>query len=111
MRTDRDRLLDIVEAIELIEKYARMGREAFDQDELIQTWMVKHLENIGEAARTLSRQLQDQHPEIPWADIVAQRTFLAHEYFAIDGERVWDTVEHYIPVLKKQVMAILQDLP
>jgi uncharacterized protein with HEPN domain len=38
MRDDRVRLLDIQEAIERIEKYARQGQEAFEQEELIQTW-------------------------------------------------------------------------
>jgi uncharacterized protein with HEPN domain len=37
MRSERERLLDILEAIERIEKYARRGKEAFDNDELIQT--------------------------------------------------------------------------
>ncbi len=39
MRDDRERLLDIQEAIERIEKYSARGREAFEQDELIQTWV------------------------------------------------------------------------
>ena len=37
MRDDRERLLDILEAIDQIEKYAARGREAFERDELIQT--------------------------------------------------------------------------
>ena len=40
MRSERERLLDIMEAIERIEKYAGRGKEAFLQDELIQNWMV-----------------------------------------------------------------------
>ena len=40
MRDNRERLLDIREAIEKIEKYADRGRVAFNDDELIQTWMV-----------------------------------------------------------------------
>ena len=54
MRSDRERLLDIQEAIERIEKYATRGREAFERDELIQTWILHHLQIIGEAARALS---------------------------------------------------------
>ncbi len=50
MRDDRVRLEDIVEAAEAIEKYAARGRPAFEQDELIQSWIVRHLQNIGEAA-------------------------------------------------------------
>src|SRR5437764_1370688 len=55
MRDDRERLLDIQEAVERIERYAARGRKAFEQDELIQTWVLYHLQIIGEAARTLAR--------------------------------------------------------
>ncbi len=40
MRDDRERLADILEAIERIEKYAARGRGEFDNEELIQTWIV-----------------------------------------------------------------------
>lgn len=55
------KLRDILEAIERIEKYSPKGREAFERDELIQVWMVRHLEIIGEACRTLSEDA------LPWA--------------------------------------------
>jgi uncharacterized protein with HEPN domain len=42
MRSDRERLLDILEAIERIEKYAAQGKDAFLSDERIQNWMVNH---------------------------------------------------------------------
>ena len=46
MRDDRERLQDIVESVELIEKYAAKGRTAFEADELIQTWFLQHLQII-----------------------------------------------------------------
>ncbi len=49
MRNDRERLLDVREAIEKIEKYADRGRDTFNSDELIQTWIVHHVQIIGEA--------------------------------------------------------------
>jgi uncharacterized protein with HEPN domain len=110
MRTDLDRLQDILESIEQIEKYANKGARVFEADELIQTWMVKHLENIGEACRAMSKDFRKAHQEIPWEDIVAQRAYLAHEYFQIDTAEVWDTVEKDIPELKGHVMQILSDL-
>ena len=42
MRSERERLLDILEAIERIEKYAARGKAAFLNDELLQNWMVNH---------------------------------------------------------------------
>ena len=46
MRDYNERLLDILEAIENIDKYASRGHEAFKNDELIQTWIVHHLQKL-----------------------------------------------------------------
>jgi len=62
MRDDRLRLADMLEAIELIEKYAQRGRVAFDEDELIRAWIVHHLEIPGEACRGLSDDFRKAHP-------------------------------------------------
>jgi len=43
MRDARERLRDILEAIEHIERYAVKGQDAFETDELIQNWCVRHL--------------------------------------------------------------------
>ena len=69
MRRDRQRLEDILEAIERIEKYASGGRATFDRDELVQTWVLHHLQIIGEAVRGLSDEIRSAHPDIPWAQI------------------------------------------
>jgi uncharacterized protein with HEPN domain len=58
VRNDRERLDDILEAIERIEKYAARGRIALYEDELIQTWIVHHLMIIGEACRVMSPQFR-----------------------------------------------------
>jgi len=84
MRDDQRRLLDIAEAIERIEKYASKGREAFEGDELIQSWIVHHLQMTGEAARAISSELKDEHSEMPWQQIVGMRNILVHRYFEVD---------------------------
>jgi len=65
MRNDRERLLDMLEAIERIERHTAGGRKAFEQDELIQTWVVHHLQIVGEAAAKLGRQFHVLHPRFP----------------------------------------------
>ena len=109
MRDDRERLTDILEAITRIEKYADGGREAFERSELVQTWIVYHVQIIGEAAGNVSPVLRSRHPEIAWPQIVAMRNLLVHEYFGIDTEEVWATVEYDIPVVKRHVEAILRE--
>jgi len=92
MRDDRERLQDILEAIERIERHAAKGREEFEKDELIQTWVVHHIQIIWEAARKLSEELRSEHDQIPRAAIIAMRNILVHDYFSVDSDEVWSTV-------------------
>ena len=110
MREDRERLLDIQEAIERIEKYAAQGQEAFEEDELIQTWIVHHLQIIGEASRAITSALRDQYPAVPWMKIIGMRNILVHDYFGIDTDVVWSVVANDLEPLKRNVVTILQDL-
>ncbi|HEY0547467.1 MAG TPA: HepT-like ribonuclease domain-containing protein [Pyrinomonadaceae bacterium] len=107
MRDDRERLLDVQEAIERIEKYAARGREAFEQDELIQTWVLHHLQLIGEAVRALSPALTQKHAEVAWSKIIGMRNILVHNYFDIDTAIVWAVIENDLPLLKKQMTELL----
>jgi uncharacterized protein with HEPN domain len=54
MRDDRDRLQDILDAIKKIDRYAKRGRRLFEEDELVHTWMIHHIQIIGEAASKLT---------------------------------------------------------
>jgi uncharacterized protein with HEPN domain len=54
MRDDRGRLQDILDAIKRIERYAKRGRPVFEEDELVHTWMIHHIQIIGEAASKLT---------------------------------------------------------
>ena len=107
MRDDRERLLDIQEAIARIEKYAARGRESFEHDELIQSWVVHHLQLIGEAARALSDAFRGQHAEVPWSQIIGMRNILVHHYFEVDVNVVWSVVERDLIDLKGKVDRIL----
>ena len=111
MRTDQERLEDILEAIERIEKYAAQGPARFQSDELIQNWITHHIQIIGEACRALSPGLQKNHPEVPWAEIVGMRHILVHDYFGIDLVEVWKAVERDLPVLKSKIKTLLQSPP
>ncbi|MEQ8961201.1 MAG: DUF86 domain-containing protein [Coleofasciculus sp. C2-GNP5-27] len=107
MRSDREKLYDILEAIERIERYAIQGRQSFAENELIQTWFIQHLQIIGEASRALSADTRNQHPEVPWSKIIGMRNILTHNYFEIDLDVVWSAVENDLPDLKRQIEAIL----
>lgn len=109
MRDDRERLLDIQEAIERIERYGTGGRDGFEQNELIQTWILHHLQILCEAARAISAEFKQQHPEVAWPQIAGMRNILVHHYFGIDLDVVWAVVERELPVLKQQIAELLGD--
>jgi uncharacterized protein with HEPN domain len=102
-----ERLRDIQEAIEQIWKYTNQGRDLFDQNELVQTWVIHHLEIIGEAARAIPQDFRSLHPEISWRQINGMRNILVHHYFGINRDRVWAVVEHNLPGLKTSIDALL----
>jgi uncharacterized protein with HEPN domain len=110
MRSNQERLIDILEAIEKIERYVSRGKKAFDSEELLQVWIIHHLQAVGEAASKLGRDFQDGCPEIPWAQIIAMRNILIHDYFAVDLDEVWVAAERDIPRLKKGILAILHKI-
>jgi uncharacterized protein with HEPN domain len=97
VRNVRERLLDVLEAIERIERHAAKGPEAFEQDELIQTWMLHHLRIVGESCRAVPTAFSDAHPEIPWSKITGFRNILVHDYFGIHLDVVWLIVERDLP--------------
>ena len=107
MRSDHERLLDIQEAIQNIYKYAERGKNAFENDELIQNWIVRHLQIIGEASSRLSDDFRNNHPEIPWPKIIGMRNILVHDYFGIDEAIVWTAVENELPALKIHIEKII----
>lgn len=109
MRDDGERLRDIQEAIERIEKYTARGREAFDAEELIQTWVLHHLQIIGEAVRAISTDTKNEAASIEWSKIIGMRNILVHNYFAIDKDLVWAVVENELPKLKMEVEKLLPE--
>ncbi len=107
MRNITKRLRDIQEAITRIMRYTNQGRQVFDQNELVQTWVIHHLEIIGEAARAIPQDFKNHHPEIPWGQISGMRNILVHIYFGIDQDIVWQVVERDLPILKTSIDTIL----
>ena len=97
-------MLDILLAARKVGKFtANISWEKFKDDDLLQNAVMRQIQIIGEAARRISHQHKDSHPEIPWQMIIGMRNRLVHEYFDIMPERVWDVVKRDIPELMRLV--------
>lgn len=107
MRDDCERLRDILEAIDRIEKYAVLGRAAMEREDLLQTWVVHHLMILGEACRALSADFRVRHPDEVWVLAAGLRNVIVHEYFGVDLGVVWLVIERDLPALKQKVQEIL----
>jgi uncharacterized protein with HEPN domain len=107
----RDRrvyLEDILAAIERIETYCPSGREEFLKEFLVQDAIIRQLSVIGEAAAKLPKSVSEQSAEIPWRQIIGMRNIIIHDYAEINLESVWQTIVGDLPLLKKQVTAMLR---
>jgi uncharacterized protein with HEPN domain len=108
MRDDRQRLADIIEAAGLLQAFqANRKRDDLAQDPLLRSALLHQLFVIGEAATRLSQSLKDRYSAIPWRAICAFRNFIAHEYFSLDPDVVWQTVTVDAPLLQAQIEEIL----
>lgn len=109
MRNDIEWLRDILDAIGQIEKYAVNGEEKYMRDELIQTWMIHHLQIIGEAANKLSTSIQEKYSEVKWYEVIGMRNLIIHEYFGVDLEEIWNTIVNDIPTFKVTIMKMINN--
>jgi uncharacterized protein with HEPN domain len=107
MRRDSKRLQDILDAIDRIE--SRFDLDRIEYDEMLQVWVLYHLQIIGEATRALSSEIMQNYSQVPWSKIVGLRNRVVHEYFDIDLDIVIDIVTYDLPELKEQIKGILNN--
>lgn len=107
-RDSRQYLEDILEAAQRVESYLHGCSEStFRTDPRTVDAVVRNLEIVGEAAKRVPESVRDRHPEVEWRRIGAMRDFLAHAYFSVDLEIVWDAATRKLPELRRQDVKIL----
>lgn len=85
--------------------------EEYGRDLTLQLALERALEIVGEAARKVSREFRQAHPEIPWEAIVGQRHVLAHDYGRIKQDRIWRVATAEIPDLLAKLERIAPPPP
>ena len=84
--------------------------DAFAQDRMRYSAVIREFEIIGEAVGKLSEDLKGVYPKIPWQDIKDFRNLLTHEYFGVDLEIVWNTIHNDLPILMDAVQKIVKGI-
>jgi len=97
MRTAAQEIMDFMQGV---------SQSAFVKNNLLRYAVERQLLGIGEAARHVSEEFQEQNPSIPWMQIIGQRNILAHAYGEILVERVWLTATKSLP----ELLALLEQI-
>jgi uncharacterized protein with HEPN domain len=82
----------------------------FVADEKTYDAVVRNLQIIGEAVKNIPAEVRDKYPEVEWRKIAGLRDILAHAYFSLENETLWDIVENKVSPLIEQVERILEEL-
>jgi uncharacterized protein with HEPN domain len=105
---DASALWDMAQAIREIQSFtASFDRANYLQTLWVQRVVERNLEILGEAARRVSEDLQDVHPEIDWRNTIGLRNIIIHRYDRVDQEILWDIVTNILPSLLLQIESLL----
>ena len=74
-----------------------LSQDQFFSNELICDAFLRNLELLGEAAKQIPIKVQQRHPVVPWLRIAGLRDILAHAYFGLEEDTIWQTISHSGP--------------
>ncbi len=109
-KRDKAYLWDMLDAAGAVEDFV-YGKtyEDYLSNRMLRGAVERNIEIIGEAARRVSEETRQAHPEIPWRAIVGQRNVLAHQYDEVLHEAIWGIAMRRMPELISALRAILPD--
>ena len=96
----RSRVSDILDAIDKIARYtADHTRKTFEVDDKTVDAVVRNITIIGEASTHMPEEVEARVPGVPWSEMRGMRNIVVHEYFGVDFDILWETVQHDLPPL------------
>lgn len=109
--SDKDvaNLLAIIDSAEKILRFSEGFHDADDfysDDKSFDATMMNFVV-MGESVTKLSDSIVESNPQLPWPKIRGLRNIVAHDYFGIDAEEIWQIIQKYIPTLISEIEAIL----
>jgi uncharacterized protein with HEPN domain len=106
---DRINLMAILESVNKIESFTMgiLDSKEFYEDEKTFDSVLMNFVVIGESVARLDDDLRKLYPDISWNKIKSFRNLIAHNYFGIDAEEVWQLIFSHLPNLRKRIEEIL----
>ncbi len=105
-------VMDIRDSCRKIETYtASMTREQFLADDRTVDAVIRNLMIIGEATRRVPEEMLASMPDINWRRVADMRNVLAHAYFGIDEDILWDVIRNHVPPMLAAVEEFLSKRP
>ena len=108
----RDPLLfleDIEKSCEKVVRYTEgRSKDQVFGDDIRADAVLLNLHIIGEAVKKLPGDLRERYPDVAWREIAGLRDVIAHTYFALDSDILWDAVERDVPSLLDAVRKIIR---
>ena len=83
-------------------------RQQFIADEMLVDAVLRNLEVLGEAAKQIPPAVRERHPQLPWRRIAGLRDVLAHAYFGLEEDTIWQIVSESIPALADQLDQVVE---
>lgn len=108
---DAGNLYAIIEACTKIQRFTSSTKDAdqFYEDERTFDAVLMNFVIIGESVARLSQRFRAKNERVPWRKIKQFRNIVAHDYFGVDAEEVWQIIHNHLPILKRQVSELLSE--
>lgn len=104
-------LNDILLSIGKIQKYVKnFTFDEFVKDDKTVDAVIRNFSIIGEAGTRIPEDIQEKYSQLPWHEIIGMRNKVVHEYFGLNEEILWKTIQDDLPRLKKELLEIIQKI-
>ncbi len=102
-------LQDIQNSLEKIFRYTEnINFEEFISSDLLKDAVERNFEIIGEAVKHLPEEYRNKYPHIPFKQIAGMRDKLIHDYFGVDYEIIWKTINDKLPQFAKEIEKLIK---
>lgn len=100
----------MIGAIQRIQSYVGdMTFEEFARNDLLLAAVERKFIIIGEAVRHIPNEITTSYPAIPWRQIADMRNLVAHVYWGVNPQNLWNTIHEDLPPVLPMLQQVLSE--